>query len=62
MRKEDNENPVNQAEDDLSFSPVLAGGQSLFQVLDLRRILQRYEHRRILWESLLPGNSTSPSL
>lgn len=46
MRKEDNEKPVNQAKDDLSFSPALAGRRSLFQVLDLKRIFQRYEHRR----------------
>lgn len=46
MRKEDNEKPVNQAKDDLSFSPALAGRYSLFQVLDLKRIFQRYEHTR----------------
>lgn len=46
IRKEDNEQPVNQEEDDLNFSPALAGGWSLFQVLDLKKIWKRYEHRR----------------
>lgn len=46
-RKEESEKPVNGARDDLSFSPVPAGGRSLLQVLVLERLLQRYERRML---------------
>ena len=46
-RKEESEKPVNPARDDLSFSPALAGGRSLLQVLVLEKILQKYKHRML---------------
>lgn len=52
MRKEGNEKPVNQAKHVLSFSPALSGGQSRFQVPDLERVLQRFEHR---WDAQHSG-------